>query len=226
LLFLTGQPLELFAVPKSWLVGAAENASMLEKASEYLKEPRLSRATAEIFDSRLIGVAMVIGVVCAALAARDRAREVAGSFFEGAGYAYANIISIIVAAVCFGEGVKGIGLSTLIGDFVTAQPNLLLPLAGFMPLGFGAISGSGMAATQSLAGFFIGPGHEMGIPAQHTGAVVAIGAAAGRTMSLAAAVMLMCASLTGTPPARLARRVAPPLLLGVAVTVIFAMLRH
>ena len=212
LLFVMGKPFELWQLPQEWLVSAKESASLQEKARS-------------LFDSRLIGAAMIIGVLCAALTAREQARHVAGVFFEGAGYAYAHIISIIVAASCFGEGVKGIGLDKVIGAFVTAQPGALLPLAGFVPLGFGVVSGSGMAATQTLAGFFIAPGHVMGLPPEHVGAVVAIGAAAGRTMSLVAAVTLMCASLTATPPERLARRVALPLLAGVAAAVIVAMLR-
>ncbi len=225
LLMVIGKPLAIFSVPHAWLVGAKENAALLEKASKFLEEPRLANATAEVFDSRLIGAAMIIGVLCAALASRKHAKELAGAFFEGAGYAYATIISIIVAASCFGEGVKGIGLDKVIGAFVTAQPGALLPLSGFVPLSFGAVSGSGMAATQTLAGFFIAPGHALNIAPQHVGAVVAIGAAAGRTMSLVAAVTLMCSQLTGTPPARLVRRVAPSLLVGVAFTVIAAMLK-
>ncbi|HEY0075087.1 MAG TPA: C4-dicarboxylate transporter DcuC [Abditibacteriaceae bacterium] len=205
LLIIVGKPWELIPIPESWLVD--------------------SKDAPGTFDSRLIGAAMIVGVLCAALAAPRQAKELAGTFFEGAGYAYANVISIIVAATCFGEGVKNIGLDKVIGDFVTQQPGALLPLAGFVPLGFGFVSGSGMASTQSLAAFFIVPGQELNLSPQATGAVVALGAAAGRTMSLVAAVTLMCSQLTDTPPDRLVRRVAFPLLVGMAATVIFAMLR-
>jgi C4-dicarboxylate transporter len=43
-------------------------------------------------------------------------------------------------------------------------------------------------------------------------------------MSPVAAVTLMCASMTGTDPLHLARRVAVPLLVGTAVVVLTAML--
>ena len=205
LLIIAGKPWELIPIPESWLVD--------------------SKDAPGTFDSRLIGAAMIVGVLCAALTAPRQAKELAGTFFEGAGYAYANVISIIVAATCFGEGVKNIGLDKVIGDFVTQQPGALLPLAGFVPLGFGFVSGSGMASTQSLAAFFIVPGQVLNLSPQATGAVVALGAAAGRTMSLVAAVTLMCSQLTDTPPDRLVRRVAFPLLVGMAATVIFAMLR-
>lgn len=205
LLIAVGKPWQLITIPESWLLSDKDSS--------------------DVFDSRLIGATMIIGVLYAALAARHQAKELAVAFFEGAGYAYANVISIIVAATCFGAGVSGIGLDKVIGDFVTQQPGALLPLAGFVPLGFGFVSGSGMAATQSLANFFIVPGHALQLPPELTGAIVALGSAAGRTMSLVAAVTLMCSQLTETPPYRLVRRVAFPLMVGMAVTVIVAMIK-
>jgi DcuC family C4-dicarboxylate transporter len=156
----------------------------------------------------------------AALTDRRAAPGVAGAFFEGAGYAFANIISIIVSAACFGEGVKGIGLDRAVGRLIQAQPDLLVPAAGLFPLGFAFISGSGSAAAQSVIGFFARPAVEMGLALEHVGAVVSLGAAAGRTMSLVAAVTLMCASLTGTRPIALIRRVAGPILAGMLAVVI------
>jgi C4-dicarboxylate transporter, DcuC family len=103
-------------------------------------------------------------------------------------------------------------------------PQLLVPLAAMFPLAFGLISGSGMAATQSLFGLFAAPSLSLGVPPEHVGAVVALGAAAGRTMSPVAAVTLMCASLTATRPTQLVRRVAGPLLVGMLVTAITASL--
>ncbi len=205
LLIALGKPWQLIHIPESWLLG--------------------DKDLPDIFDSRLIGATMIIGVLCAALASRKHTKELAGIFFDGAGYAYANVISIIVAATCFGEGVKSIGLDKVIGAFVTQQPGALLPLAGFLPLAFGFICGSGIASTQSLASFFIVPGFALHLAPEQIGAIVALGAAAGRTMSLVAAVTLMCSQLTNTSPVRLVRRVALPLLIGMAVTVVFAMLR-
>jgi DcuC family C4-dicarboxylate transporter len=72
LLFLTGPPLQLFEVPKAWLT-----------TTEDVKR----------FDSRLIGAAMLIGVVAAAAVTPGAVLGVARAFFEGAGYAMTNIIS-------------------------------------------------------------------------------------------------------------------------------------
>jgi DcuC family C4-dicarboxylate transporter len=203
LLFLTAPPLQLIEVPRGWLLDSGEPPA--------------------VFDSRLIGAAMLVGVIVAAVTDRRAAPGVSGAFFEGAGYALTHIISIIVAAACFGKGVQLIGLDRPIGHLIAAWPGMCLPASGFVPLGFGVVSGSGMAATQSLYGFFAQPALGLGIAPEHVGAVVSLGAAAGRTMSPVAAVVLMCASLTFTNPTELVRRVAPPLLIGMVAVVIAAM---
>jgi DcuC family C4-dicarboxylate transporter len=199
LLFLTGPPLHLIEVPQAWLADSAASA-----------------------ESRLIGVAMLIGVVVAALVSRSAPGAVTQVFFEGAGSAFSYIIALIVAATCFGEGVKQIGFDAVVSRLVAAAPGLLLPLAGAVPLAFALLSGSGMATTQSLFRFFAAPAQALGIDPMHVGAVVSIAAAAGRTMSPVAAVTLMSASLTDTGPLELARRVAVPLLLATAATVAVA----
>jgi DcuC family C4-dicarboxylate transporter len=195
LLFLTGPPLNLLPVERSWLVAADEPATLRP-------------------DSRLIGAAMLIGVGVAALTAGRTIGGVGRAFFDGTAYAFANIISVIVSASCFGEGVKAIGLAKMLGDLTAALPGLLGPLAMALPWGFALVSGSGMASTQSLFGFFVEPAQRLGCDVASVGALVSLSAAAGRTMSPVAAVVLLCAALTDTQPLALARRVTGPLLLG------------
>jgi DcuC family C4-dicarboxylate transporter len=212
LLVLTSPGLGLLPLPVRWLVGDPSNAQEAGR-----------------FDSRLIGAAMLVGVAVAGLVGRDRKAErpvsaLAVVFFEGAGYAFANIISVIVAATCFGEAVKQIGLADLLGDLIHRVPALLLPLAGGIALGFAALCGSGMAATQSLFGFFPGPALHLGIHPARVGAVVSLAAAAGRTMSPVAAVVLLCSTLTRTSPIDLAKRVVLPLLAGIVVVIVVAAL--
>jgi DcuC family C4-dicarboxylate transporter len=78
-----------------------------------------------------------------------------------------------------------------------------------------------MAATQSLFQFFVVK--ELSIDVLlRVGAVVSIAAAAGRTMSPVAAVVLMCSTLTGSQSITIVRRVAIPLTVATAITVAFA----
>ncbi len=211
LLFLTGPPLSLIDVPTRWLVPAAN-------------PEQLTSAERGLFDSRLIGAAMLVGVVAAAAVAWRKGLGVMGVFFEGGGYGFTNIISLIVTANCFGEGVRLIKLNEALAGLVGDSTALLLIAAGVLSLGFAFVSGSGMAATTSLFGFFAGPALRLGLDPALAGAVVSLGSAAGRTLSPVSAVTLMSASLTRTEAMRLVRRVALPLLVAVAAVVVGAII--
>ena len=171
LLFLAGPPLNVIKVPERWVVAKpVEALAQLGRRAALIldkKDP--------VYETRLIGLAMLVGVVAAALSHRAKVRGVPRAFFEGAGYAFAEVISLIVTASCFGKAVELIGLAGLIGEAIEAVPSLLLPVAGFVPLGFAALSGSGMAATQSLYTFFVNPAEQLGADPKEVGAVVAGG---------------------------------------------------
>lgn len=200
-LFLAGPPLNLVKVPAEWLV---------------------TPQTAGFYSSRLVGAAMLVGTAMAVLTTPSAASAAAQTFFEGAGYAFTNIIAVIVTATCFGKGIELIGLATLLGEVIVMAPNLLVPAAGALPMSFAFLSGSGMASTQSLFRFFGEPAMELGLDAARVGAVVSIASAAGRTMSPVAVVVFMCATLSGTDPFAVVKRVALPLLISTAVMVAVA----
>lgn len=203
-LFLTGPPLEIIKVPTHWIV---------------------DEKTKALYGTRLIGLAMLLGVLLAAFAAPRQVAHVPRSFFEGAGYAFATIVSIIVTANCFGAAIKLIGLSTYIERLIVAMPDLLLPRAAAVSMAFAALSGSGMASTQSLYALFVEPAEALNIDRIDLGALISISAASGRTMSPVAAVTLMCAAMTQTRPFALARRVAVPLLSSGVVVIALRMLK-
>jgi DcuC family C4-dicarboxylate transporter len=205
LLFLTGPPLQVISIPKSWLVDVDRPGDLLH------------------FDSRLIGAAMLVGVVLAAAVGGASAWDSARAFFEGAGYALTHIISVIIAATCFGKGVDAIGLAKHLSSLISNRLALLITASGTVPLGFAWICGSGMASTQSLFQFFVEPSRSLDVSPLHVGAVVSIASAAGRTMSPVAAVTLMCATFTETNPFELVRRLAVPLLGGMVVVILLAL---
>ena len=205
LLFLSGGPFYLIRVPHDWLINSA------------------NAAEEKFFDGRLIGAAMLVGVVAAVLVSPGAFLDSTKSFFEGAGYAYANIISLIVVANCFGTGIKQAGLAKLLGQITAKSPRLLVPSAVGLPMAFAWLCGSGMAATQSLFNFFVEPAKAADVSAIDVGALVSIAAAAGRTLSPVAAVTLMCASMTQTSPVALCKRLVIPLLAGTACVFVLAL---
>jgi C4-dicarboxylate transporter, DcuC family len=219
LLFLTGPPFHVIHVPQHWLVNRpveATAAAAVGAPAAHLAE----YTPAGSYSSRLIGLAMLVGVLVALAVSPGRRADGAKQFFDGAGYGFANIVSLIVTATCFGKAIESAGLAAALGRLIAAAPDLLQPLAALVPLAFAAVSGSGMASTQSLYGFFHGPAVEHGHDPTAIGSLVALGSAAGRTMSPVAAVTLMCATLTQTNPFTLARRVAIPLLAGIGVVIV------
>ena len=166
---------------------------------------------------------MLVGVVLAAAVGGASAWDSARAFFEGAGYALTHIISVIIAATCFGKGVDAIGLAKHLSALISNRLVLLITASGTVPLSFAWICGSGMASTQSLFQFFVDPSQSLDVSPLHVGAVVSIASAAGRTMSPVAAVTLMCATFTDTNPFQLVRRLALPLLGGMVVVILFAL---
>lgn len=207
LLFLTAlpPPFRLLDVPRDWLVS--------------------DDSKADVFDSRLIGAAMLIGVLVAACTSPAKSGRTAKVFFEGAGYALTNITSLIVAAGCFAKGVEVVGLAEPLQTAIAGVPRLLMPLAALFPMGFAWVSGSGMASTEGLFRFYHEPATALEVDPVRVGAVVSLAAAAGRTLSPVAAVVLMAASLTGAKPMAMVRRMAVPLVVGIAAVVIVAMVR-
>ena len=207
LLYLAAPPFEVLQVPLDWLEDLPKG-----------------QAPAGRFESRLIGTAMLAGVAVAALATWSRAGGVAAAFFEGAGYGFANIVSLIVTATCFGKGIEIVGLAQALGDLIQLMPGLLIPAAGLFSLGFAILCGSGMATAQSLFPFFAGSALQSDIDPLHVGAVVSLAAAAGRTMSPVAAVTLMTARLTDTNPFQLSKAVAWPLLISTTAIILAALI--
>lgn len=205
LLFAAGPPLHLLEIPDQLVI--------LPKDGK--RDPA--------YNTRLIGLAMLVGVAAAALVSPGRSRDCVKQFFEGAGYGFTHVVSLIVTANCFGKAIESAGVARLLGKWIAGTPQLMQPFAAIAPLTFAALCGSGMASTQSLYGFFYDPAVALGLDPAAVGALVSLGSAAGRTMSPVSAVTLMCAALTGTNSFTLVKRVALPLLAGIMVVVILRM---
>ena len=218
LLFLAGPPLNLISVPQRFLVprpetdiAAAVTGTSAAHAMELRKDSRVN--------TRLIGAAMLVGTATATLVGFRRAHGCAKAFFDGAGYGFTHIVSLIVAANCFGKMIDRVGLAAQLGDLIKRQPDALTPLAGIIPMSFSFLCGSGMASTQSLYGFFYEPTKQVGGDPIAIGALVSVAAAAGRTISPVAAVVLMTAGMTGVRPFDLVKRIAPAVIAGIVAAV-------
>jgi DcuC family C4-dicarboxylate transporter len=174
--------------------------------------------------SSKILAAMLIGVAFAGASAPASIRGLAASFFEGAGYAYTHVISLIVTASTFAEGVRQSGLNGLIVHTLANWPSVAMIAAALVPWGLGIVSGSGIAPAVAIMDFFVPAAEGLGLDPVRIGTLASLAAHFGRTMSPAAAVVAMSSRLVDAPPFELLRRVAPPLLFGLLVMIVVSLL--
>jgi DcuC family C4-dicarboxylate transporter len=171
--------------------------------------------------------AMIASTIVVLLLCRDEVSKRVKSFFEGMGYAYANIISLIVTASCFIAGMTEVGLTDRFVKLVSGVGWVSKLLAGFFPGLLGVITGSGMGPSIAFSKAVLPALRDTNLPAAlDLGALGAISASFGRTMSPVAAVVIFSATTFGNAPTMaLIKRTAPPLLAGFVVALLVVMFR-
>jgi DcuC family C4-dicarboxylate transporter len=167
--------------------------------------------------------AMLIGIFLAGLTSPRVGGQLATAFFEGAGYAYTHVISLIVAASTFAEGIDRSGLIAVIVQGLVGRPMAALAVSAIAPWALAVVSGTAIAPAVSIMEFFVPAAASMHLDPVHLGMVAALGSHFGRTMSPAAPVVAMSSKLSHVPPSSLIRLVALPLAIGGA-TLLVAML--
>jgi C4-dicarboxylate transporter, DcuC family len=169
--------------------------------------------------------AMLIGIAAAGLTSRNKTKGLASAFFDGAGYGYTHVISLIVVASTFAAAIELSGLIRLLLGAMSVWPKSALVVAPVASWFLAFVAGTGIAPAVSIMEFFVPAAGSLGLDAIRLGAVTSLAAHFGRTMSPAAAVVMMAARLSGATPRELIRRVAIPLLIGLAVLIAAALLR-
>ena len=135
------------------------------------------------------------------------------------------MISLIVAASTFAEGIRQSGLIEMMVKALVGWPTASLVVSTVVPWALAVVSGTGIAPAVSIMEFFVPVAATMGLDPMRLGTVAALGSHFGRTMSPAAAVVAMSAKLAYVPPSQLIRQVTPPLLVGGVVFLAAAILR-
>jgi DcuC family C4-dicarboxylate transporter len=166
-----------------------------------------------------IAAAMLIGSTAAALTAPRCANGLTGAFFEGAGFAYAHIISFIVVATTFAAGVAATGLIERAAALLAGAP-AALTLAGVgLPWSMATVTGTGIGTGVPLIKILVPLAEQSHADPLRIGTLIAIFAQFGRTTSPVAPIVILSATLAGASPLRLLWRVVPALLVGGAVLV-------
>jgi C4-dicarboxylate transporter, DcuC family len=170
--------------------------------------------------------AMLISTAIVLLACHREVSKTAKTFFEGMGYAYGNIISIVVTASCFIAGLTQMGLTEKLVHLVSGVGLGGKLAAGFFPGLLGVISGSGIGPSVAFSKAVLPSVSVTNLPAAlDFGVTSAIAANFGRTMSPVAAVVIFCGTLVGVPALGIVKRTALPMIVGVGVAMLVVYLR-
>lgn len=170
--------------------------------------------------------AMIFSAIVVLLLCRADVGKSVKAFFEGLGYAYANIISLIVTASCFIAGMTEVGLTDRLVKLVSGVGVASKVAAGFFPGLLGVISGSGIGPSVAFSKAVLPALRATDLTgALDLGVLAAIAATFGRTMSPVAAVVIFSAAQAGVSATEIVRRTAPPLLAGFAVVLFIVIAR-
>jgi C4-dicarboxylate transporter, DcuC family len=161
-----------------------------------------------------IAAVMLIAVTVAGLTTPKESPRLAAVFFEGAGFAYANIISIFIAAMIFTKGVEANGLIEILTNELTNRPVAVKVASLILPFTLSAATGSGSAPALAVMNILVPVATKMNLDPVNIGALTAVAAQLGRTMSPVAAVVIMSATISQQSPLSLVKYVALPLLTG------------
>lgn len=202
-------PLVLLFTKPSFLVLEHDTAKL---NAEQAREAR------ELSSATTILAAMLIGTAAAALTAPRQTKKLVESFFEGAGFAYTHVISLIVAATTFAEGIKLSGLIAAMTWRLARMPHAVaLVTSAALPCGVSFVSGTGIASAVAVMTVLVPSAPRMHFDPIRLGTLISLAAHFGRTMSPAAAVVMMSARLSHASVRELIVRVAPALLAGGAI---------
>jgi DcuC family C4-dicarboxylate transporter len=161
----------------------------------------------------MIGATIVVLLLC-----RGDVSQLAKKFCEGLGYAYANIITLIVTASCFIAGLTEVGLTDRFVKLVAGVGWTAKLAAGAITGLLAIIAGTGIGPSVAFSKAVLPTLRETNLAgALDLGALAAIAATFGRTMSPVAAVVIFCATFGNAKTIELIKHTAPPLLAGFVV---------
>lgn len=169
-----------------------------------------------------IAAAMLIAVAAAGLTTPKQSARLVATFFDGVGFAYANIISIIIVATIFTEGIKANGLILHLTNALANRPSAAKFASVILPFTLAGVTGSGSAPAIAVMNILVPVAATMNLDPVKIGALTASSAQLGRTISPVAAVVIMSATISGQPPLNLVKCVAIPLLAGLIALLVAA----
>lgn len=158
-------------------------------------------------------------------AGRGHVNRLTSEFFEGMGYAFTKVISLIVAAACFIAGLDAVGAIKSVAGMLANHPAIAAVLSPVVTWGLAMVSGSGTAPSVSFTQAIVPALAQIdGSHGVDIGILGAIGASLGRTMSPVAAIVLFTSTLVDVHVTELVRVVKWPILAALTTVIIYGLL--
>ncbi len=187
-------------------------------------------AVARIYPDGLPVVhAMLISTIITAVVARSELSKLTKEFFEGLGYGYVQVISLIITASCFIEALRQSQVMEVLVKSIAGGGAVAYVSTALSTMGLAFVSGSGTAPSISFSKAVLPGLVQQGMALQQIvdlGCLGSIGATFGRTMSPVAAIVLFAATLSGTQSRDIVKQLALPLCSAIVVAIIVALLQN
>lgn len=152
---------------------------------------------------------------------REHTAQLTEAFFAGMGFGFTKVISLIIAAGCFIQGLKSVGAIEQVAALLTNDTALADVLSPLMTFGLAVTSGSGTAPSVSFSQAMVPVvAATDAVHAVDLGVLGAIGASIGRTMSPVAAIVLFTAALIDKRPTELVGLVKWPMFAALGAVII------
>jgi DcuC family C4-dicarboxylate transporter len=167
--------------------------------------------------------AMLVSTMIAMIVVRKELSLLTKQFFEGLGYGYVHVISLIITATCFIDALKMCGVIDTLVSSIASSGVFGYISATASTLVLAVVSGSGtapsVAFSKAVLPELLGHGTDLQ-SVLDIGALGAIGATFGRTMSPVAAIVIFASTLTNTKPQDIVKHTSIPLLIGATAAVV------
>jgi DcuC family C4-dicarboxylate transporter len=171
--------------------------------------------------------AMIVSTIVAMLVYRKDISVQAKAFFEGAGFAYVNVISLIITATCFIRGMETVGMTQMLTSAISNSGFFGKLASGFFPWVLAVLGGSGTAPCVAFCKAVLPAISAANVNAAiDLGVLAAIASSFGRTMSPVAAVVFFTSALLNVTPLQIIRRTTPPLAFAAVTVLVFMLSRH
>lgn len=165
-------------------------------------------------------ISLIVTIICEAIRHRNLAKvtQDVQEFFKGMGSGLASVVSIMVAATVFVNGLKSLGIVDMLMESTNGLKGagliMMLAFSG-ITLIIGIISGNGLSVFYATVGLIPGVAAAAGVSPAMIALPMQMIANLVRTLSPVAAVVVIVASSTGATPVQLLKRTGIPTIVGI-----------